>query len=842
MRQRGIITSFLILTSFLVLLGSATDAMLENNAKAIHENDGSGVDLNALMIPQFREWGITGANFVEEISFPAQAHVVDVDAAGRIFVNTNGPDNDIYRSMDNGVTWTKVLDGVYSGGARGWLLYVDSRDYIYATLWKAGSYFTLYRSTDHGDTWNIIMDNIVSHWQMDEAPNGDLYWNNYNNGNWSIWRSTDQGASFSLFYYPWGITHVHRVGVAPNGWVWIGCGDGVSSKIERYNGTAWSTIASGVGTQPTAFWFDDKYVYMGPDAYSEMWRLPLTGAWKDREALWKLEVYGANNWVDSGQHYGDLYAFVTSRGQFWASWDGEHWVKVWESSTVDEAFRMSSRRPIYFTDRTVGKLYRANIQKEDIIKLYYDEYNLRRGSVTNAPNYVLEQRIWNGSTNYINLATVGLSNVQAQIEGLSRTNHLNLNSGFEWNDMTGWTTTGSPAGTIVSDTKAHGTYSYRVQKSESNPQMNSLTPTSPWQVMNTPKGSIVTLSFWAKASTSSVAAAQVLFWNGSGGVIGNWDNIKFTTYWQRYNYTFISQSSTNYPTMRWVLYLKQVDVTTWLDSFNWYVDQTQIMYGATGNTVEGISYVGTNLTHVPYFEGTHNTQNPTLIISGQAVSYFGMLPNGTASSAQSLAGILSGVVQVSANIQGSGEAILRITGTRTVYEESIILKGIKDGVYYGRCYGTFTQPTTTNDTIVVTNLQANITSLSFASKLLAFTVTSLPETNSTTIIYCGDKGKPNTVLAQDGTLVWSYNDLTKMLTLQVAHSFSPAEITFDWRIPGDVDGDDVVGANDVARISTAYGSKPEQPEWDTRADLSRDDLIDLRDLLIVGKHYGNAAP
>lgn len=787
-------------------------------------------------------WKITGTNFVEEISFPASAHIVDVDSAGRIFVNTNGPDNDIYRSTDNGITWTKVLDGMNSGGNRGWLLYVDSRDYVYATLWKTGSYFTLYRSIDHGDTWSVIMDNIVSHWQMDEAPNGDLYWNNYNNLNWSIWRSTDRGASFSLFYYPSGITHVHRVGVAPNGWVWVSSGDASSSKIERYNGTAWSTIASGAGTQPTAFWFDSKYVYMGPDAYSEMWRLPLTGAWKDREALWKLEVYGSGNWVDSGQYYGDLYAFVTSRGQFWGSWDGEHWVKVWESPNVDEAFRLSSRRPIYFTDRTVGKIYRANIQKEDIVKLYYEEYNLRRGSVANAPNYLLEQRIWNGSTNYINLATAGLSTVQAQIEGLSRANHLNLNSGFEWNNMTGWTTAGSPSGKIVSDTKEHGTYSYRAQKSASDPQMNSLTPSSSWQVMSTPKGSIVTLSFWAKANTSSVAAAQVAFYNESGLIIGDWNNIRFTTNWQRYNYTLISRSSTNYPRMKWILYLKQADVTTWLDSFNWSVDQTQIMYGATGNTVEGVSYVGTNLTCVPYFEGTQNTQNPALIINGQAVSYPGILTNGTASPAQSLAGILSGLVPVSANIQGSGEAILRITGTRVVYEDSVILKGVKDSVYYGRYFGTFTVPTTTNATIIITNLQANITSLSYASKLLVFTVASPLGTNSTSIVYCADKGKPYTVLAETGALSWNYHAPTKTLTLQVAHSFSTAEITVDWRMPGDVDGDGVVDANDLLRINSAYGSKPDQPTWDTLADLNRDDVTDCRDLFIVGKEYGNTGP
>jgi hypothetical protein len=78
---------------------------------------------------------LNGASFVEEVtSLPfTQAQVVDVDSAGRIFVSVN-PSNDVYRSIDGGNSWTRVLDGPDSGLVRVFLLYVDSRDYIFVLM------------------------------------------------------------------------------------------------------------------------------------------------------------------------------------------------------------------------------------------------------------------------------------------------------------------------------------------------------------------------------------------------------------------------------------------------------------------------------------------------------------------------------------------------------------------------------------------------------------------------------------------------------------------------------------------------------------------------------------
>lgn len=802
------------------------------------------------------KWKTAGANFVEEITLPSEvgALSVDVDSSGRIFFETtvmvdNNP-NDVYMSVDNGAAWTKVLDGVNAGLQEPLLLHVNSQGYIFALQFKklVPTAYTLKRSIDNGTTWTTSYDNLVDSWHMTETSNGTLILNQYGS-NATLLRSDDGGLTWKKFYTPSGVSHVHVVGVDNLDHVWVGSGDGVASKIERYDGASWTTLASGVGTQPAAFWFDDTYAYLGPDGMSDVWRIPLTGTWSQRESVIKLSsTYGASNWVFTGQYYKNqgIYVFGTERGQLWASWDAEHWVKIWESSSLGSVFQVASRivgNFIYFADRTSGKLYRASLTKEDIIKLYYDQYNVYRGSLSNNANYVLEQRIWNGTTNYLNFASVGLTDVQASIKGLNRANSLNLNSGFEWNNMTGWTRTGNAVDTIDDTTAAHGTKSYKVMKSESDTLLNTLTGPSPSGIITTPKGSLVTLSFWAKANATVPDTFLLYFINGSGGrAIYQGSIYSFTTSWKRYSFTYVNPSTSNYPTIKWMLYFRQKSVTSWIDSVNWYVDQTELMYGATGATYDSISYIANNLTHIPYFEGTLNTLNPSLIVAGQTVSYIGTLTNGTSSSATNLSGILTGAVQVSANIQGSGEAILRITGTRILYEDSIILKGIKDNVYYGRYYGTFTPAITTNETIAITNLQANITSLSYAPKLLTFSVTSPLGTNSTTIIYCGDKGKPNTVLAQNGALLWSYNALTTTLTLQVVHSSSHAEVAVDWRIAGDVNGDGVVDANDLTRINRAYGSNPEKLTWDTQADLNRDNIVSCHDLFILGKHYGNTGP
>jgi len=792
---------------------------------------------------------LSATDFIEELTTAPLGDKITVatDSSSRLFLGAN---NDIYRSLDNGATWTKVLDMPNALDASPRLLFVNRADYIFAVMFDTMSYFDLYRSVDHGTTWLKIMDNIPGSWHMSEAPNGDLYFNTYSYSAY-IYKSTDNGASFSIFYNLSKIVdHFHWVEVSPAGKIYVATGDGIfDATLQRYKEKtlSWDILAntSSVGAeyQTVPIFFDNDYAYFFGDGQRYCYRMANSGnGTQDFEILFDLYQYmtGTTNFAYEGAYVNGVYWFGTDNGQLWASWDGKHWVKLYDSGVGGLVFSISRKGyPLYFIDAgSHDKLFRLNVQKDDVIHFYYNEYNYRRGDVENAENYVLEQRVWNGSTDYLNLANVALSNVKVSIKGLSRTNSLGLNSGFEWNDMTGWVTTGTPHGEIVSDTSANGTRSYRVRKSISDPQMNSIRPFSP---ISSRKGDIAILSFYAKANASTDQAIQVLMFNGSGGSpIDDWDNIKLATDWRRYNFWHAIPTISNIPTISWIIYYKKADVTTWIDSVMWGIDQTQILYGAGGATIEGITYLSDGFKHPPYFEGTQNTESPNVTINGQSVLYVGILSNGTESAPTNLAGILTGACQVIANIHGSGQAILRINATRIFYEDSTIFQGRKDTVYYGRYYGTFAPNMTTTDLIAVTNLQTNVTSLSYTEKTLRLKIHSPPQTNSTALIYCNDKGPPQTILCKNADLSWTYNTSTTTLTLEIA-SNGDAEILFDWRMPGDINGDGVVDASDVARINRSYGSKPEQSKWDPLADLNRDDLIDCRDLLIVGRHYGNTA-
>jgi len=59
-------------------------------------------------------------------------------------------------------------------------------------------------------------------------------------------------------------------------------------------------------------------------------------------------------------------------------------------------------------------------------------------------------------------------------------------------------------------------------------------------------------------------------------------------------------------------------------------------------------------------------------------------------------------------------------------------------------------------------------------------------------------------------------------------------------IPGDVDGDGDVDASDLSDLNKAYGSTPEESNWDSNCDINGDDRVEVLDLFDVGKNYGES--
>jgi len=61
-------------------------------------------------------------------------------------------------------------------------------------------------------------------------------------------------------------------------------------------------------------------------------------------------------------------------------------------------------------------------------------------------------------------------------------------------------------------------------------------------------------------------------------------------------------------------------------------------------------------------------------------------------------------------------------------------------------------------------------------------------------------------------------------------------------IPGDVDGNGVVNGSDLFEMDNAYGSSPSEPSWDANCDTNTDNIVDVYDLYLTGKNYGQSEP
>lgn len=152
---------------------------------------------------------------------------------------------EVYKSVDNGATWTRVYYNIDNWASRVTrLLHITSNGNIYfgcgSTTLTPGY---VIRSTDNGDTWSVVLtveSNAV--WNMSEDSTGRLYINEYSMGAandtelyaYNVWRSADDGLTWSKFYsFPPQSTpgakdstrHVHLVAVDSDDNVYVTVGD-----------------------------------------------------------------------------------------------------------------------------------------------------------------------------------------------------------------------------------------------------------------------------------------------------------------------------------------------------------------------------------------------------------------------------------------------------------------------------------------------------------------------------------------------------------------------------------------------------------------------------------------
>ncbi len=160
---------------------------------------------------------------------------------GDLIVGTYSPFT-LAKSTNKGRTWsTKHTDATSGRNAR--LNFIDSRGYIFFGNSVTGTPGTVLRSTDGGESFQTVLTvDSSSVWYMAEDASGNLYVSEYSAGlgdanelyAYNIWRSTNQGASFSKWYTnpgqsapgaKDGVRHIHGFFIDSAGRKYISFGD-----------------------------------------------------------------------------------------------------------------------------------------------------------------------------------------------------------------------------------------------------------------------------------------------------------------------------------------------------------------------------------------------------------------------------------------------------------------------------------------------------------------------------------------------------------------------------------------------------------------------------------------
>jgi len=95
---------------------------------------------------------------------------------------------------------------------------------------------------------------------------------------------------------------------------------------------------------------------------------------------------------------------------------------------------------------------------------------------------------------------------------------------------------------------------------------------------------------------------------------------------------------------------------------------------------------------------------------------------------------------------------------------------------------------------------------------------------------------PNPPLSCNFT--FSSSNLAGIGDVSLQHDAIGAGYTYQ-PVKGDLNGDGTVGLYDLVRTALAFGSKSGSPNWDPSADMIRDGVINILDIIVVASNYGS---
>ena len=212
-------------------------------------------------------------------------------------------------------------------------------DVLYAATdvdhWNPESPARLFRSRDRGFHFEQVLEirgGSILWWSVDSAPDGTLYVGEYGprdpGFSKTVWRSLDQGESWSIAYQaePEEGIHIHRVAVDPwSGDVWVTRGDSQQRGIfhSADQGGNWAHARD---SQATAVAFTEDAIYWGEDRRREP---GITRV--DRETGQTVRVFDPR---EHGNYGGSVYDMSVDRfgnviAVFMKYLDQDHVASIW---------------------------------------------------------------------------------------------------------------------------------------------------------------------------------------------------------------------------------------------------------------------------------------------------------------------------------------------------------------------------------------------------------------------------------------------------------------------------------------------------------------------------------
>ena len=162
----------------------------------------------------WKKMGLTNSRHIPRIRIhPKNPDIVYAAVLGDIYKSTT--DRGVYKSIDGGNTWKKVLYSNKDAGAIDLLIDPNNPRILYATTWNVrrtpyslssgGDGSGIWKSTDNGETWKNISANDglpKGVWGISGVTvspiNSDIVWALIENKNGGVYKSTNGGKTWKL--------------------------------------------------------------------------------------------------------------------------------------------------------------------------------------------------------------------------------------------------------------------------------------------------------------------------------------------------------------------------------------------------------------------------------------------------------------------------------------------------------------------------------------------------------------------------------------------------------------------------------------------------------------------